>query len=155
MESSLVGGLRHAIAEHWWVLLLRGLVYIALGLMAFFTPGITLASLILLIGICCLVDGIASIAGGPGVTAMVLLYLSAFWAIARGVLEIIAAIEFRKVIEGELLLGLAGLLSIAFGVFIVMSPGAGALSIVWVLGAYALVFGITLVILSFRVKSLA
>ena len=91
----------------------------------------------------------------PGVTAMVLLYLIAFWAIARGVLEIIAAIEFRKVIEGELLLGLAGLLSIAFGIFIVMSPGAGALSIVWVLGAYALVFGITLVILSFRVKSLA
>jgi uncharacterized membrane protein HdeD (DUF308 family) len=180
MESSLIGGLRHAIAEHWWVLLLRGLVFIALGLMAFFTPGITLASLILLIGICCLVDGIASVAGGlrssfwqstllgvvsilaglatffyPGVTAMVLLYLIAFWAIARGVLEIIAAIEFRKVIEGEVLLGLAGLLSIAFGVFIIMSPGAGALSIVWILGAYALVFGITLVILSFRVKSLA
>ena len=180
MESSLIGGLRHAVAQHWWVLLLRGLVYIALGLMAFFTPGITLASLILLIGVCCMVDGIASIAGGlrssfwqstlvgvvsilaglatffyPGVTAMVLLYLIAFWAIAHGVLEIIAAIEFRKVIEGELLLGLAGLLSIAFGVFIVMRPGAGALSIVWVLGAYAFVFGITLVILSFRVKSLA
>ena len=92
---------------------------------------------------------------GSGLTALMLLYLIALWAIARGVFEILAAIEFRKVIEGELLLGLAGLLSIAFGVFIVMSPGAGALSIVWVLGAYALVFGITLVILSFRVKSLA
>jgi uncharacterized membrane protein HdeD (DUF308 family) len=91
----------------------------------------------------------------PGLTAMVLLYLIAFWAIARGVLDIIAAIEFRKVIEGELLLGLAGLMSIAFGAFIVLNPGAGALSIVWLLGAYALVFGITLVILSFRVKSLA
>jgi uncharacterized membrane protein HdeD (DUF308 family) len=180
MESSLIGGLRHVVARHWWVLLLRGIVAIVLGLMAFLVPGITLASLILLIGVCCFADGIAAIAGGlrghfwqstfmgvvsilaglatffyPGLTAMVLLYVIAFWAIARGILDIIAAIEFRKVIEGELLLGLAGLLSIAFGVFIVLNPGAGALSIVWLLGAYAFVFGITLVILGFRVKSLA
>ena len=180
MESRLIGGLRFAVAQHWWVLLLRGIVAIGLGLMAFLVPGITLASLVLLIGVCCLADGIASIAGGlhssfwqstltgvvsvlaglatffyPGLTAAVLLYLIAFWAIARGVLEIMAAIEFRKVIEGELLLGLAGLLSIAFGVFIVLNPGAGALSIVWLLGTYALVFGITLVILGFRVKALA
>lgn len=179
MNSSLVG-LRHVIAQHWWVLLLRGLVAIGLGLMAFFVPGITLASLVLLIGVCCLADGIASIAGGlrgnfwqstligvvsvlaglatffyPGLTAIVLLYLIAFWAIAHGVLEIMAAIEFRKVIEGELLLGLAGLLSIAFGIFIVLNPGAGALSIVWLLGAYTLVFGVTLVILGLRVKALA
>jgi uncharacterized membrane protein HdeD (DUF308 family) len=148
MESSLIGGLRHAIAQHWWVLLLRGIVAIVLGLMAFFVPGITLASLVLLIGVCCFADGIAAIAGGlrsrmwqstlmgavsilaalaaffyPGLTAMVLLYLIAFWAIARGILDIVAAIEFRKVIEGELLLGLAGLMSIAFGAFIVLNPG--------------------------------
>jgi uncharacterized membrane protein HdeD (DUF308 family) len=169
MESSLIGGLRHVVAQHWWVLLLRGIVAIMLGVIAFLWPGITLASLVLLIGICCFADGIAAIAGGlkgrfwqstligvvsilagltaffyPGLTAMVLLYLIAFWAI-----------EFRKVIEGEFLLALAGLASIAFGVLIVLNPGAGALSIVWLLGAYALVFGVILVILSFRVKSLA
>ena len=70
-------------------------------------------------------------------------------------LEILAAIEFRKVIEGELLLGLAGLLSVAFGLFIILNPGAGALSIVWMLAIYAVLFGVTLVILSFRLKSLA
>ena len=91
----------------------------------------------------------------PGLTAIALLYLIAFWAIARGVLEILAAIEFRKVIEGELLLGLAGLLSVAFGIFIILNPGAGALSIVWMLAIYAVMFGVTLVILSFRLKSLA
>ena len=88
-------------------------------------------------------------------TAIALLYLIAFWAIARGVLDILAAIEFRKVIEGELLLGLAGLLSIAFGIFIIVNPGAGALSIVWMLAIYAFLFGVTLVLLSFRLKSLA
>jgi uncharacterized membrane protein HdeD (DUF308 family) len=180
MESSLIGGLRHVVAQHWWVLLLRGIVAIVLGIIAFLWPGITLASLVLLIGICCFADGIAAIAGGlkgrfwqstligvvsilaglaaffyPGLTAMVLLYLIAFWAILRGVFDILAAIEFRKVIEGEFLLALAGLASIAFGVLILLNPGAGALSIVWLLGAYAFVFGVILVILSFRVKGLA
>ena len=91
----------------------------------------------------------------PGLTAMALLYVIAFWTIARGALEILVAIEFRKVIEGELLLGLAGLLSIAFGIFIILNPGAGALSVVWMVAIYAVLFGLTLVILSFRLKSLA
>ena len=84
-----------------------------------------------------------------------LLYLIALWAIARGVFEILAAIEFRKVIDGELLLGLFGLMSIAFGVLIILNPGARALSIIWLLGAYALLSGIALVILSFRLRSIA
>jgi uncharacterized membrane protein HdeD (DUF308 family) len=180
MESSVFGGLRHIVAQHWWVMLLRGIFAILFGVIAFLWPGITLASLVVLIGICCLSDGIAAIAAGlrgrfwqstligvvsilagltvffyPGLTTMALLYVIAFWAIARGVLDILAAIEFRKVIEGELLLGLAGLLSIAFGVFIILNPGAGALSILWVLATYAVLFGLTLVILSFRLKSLA
>lgn len=92
---------------------------------------------------------------GSGLTALMLLYLIALWAIARGVFEILAAIEFRKVIDGELLLGLSGLMSIAFGVLIILNLGAGALSIIWLLGAYALRSGIALVILSFRLRSIA
>ena len=178
--ESVPGGLRQIVAQHWWVMLLRGIVAILFGVIAFLWPGITLASLGLLIGVSCVFEGIAAIAAGlrerfwqstllgvvsvlaglamffyPGLTAIALLYLIAFWAIARGVLEILAAIQFRKVIEGELLLGLAGLLSIAFGTFIVLNPGAGALSIVWMLAIYAVLFGVTLVILSFRLKSLA
>ena len=180
MESSVLGGLRHIVAQHWWVMLLRGIVAILFGVIAFLWPGLTLASLVLLVGVAFLSDGIASVAAGlrgrfwqstligvvsilaglatffsPGLTAMALLYVIAFWAIVRGVFEILAAIEFRKVIEGEVLLGLAGLLSIAFGVFIILNPGAGALSIVWMLATYAVLLGVTLVILSFRLKSLA
>jgi len=180
MESSALGGLRHIVAQHWWVMLLRGIVAILFGVIAFLWPGLTLASLVLLVGVAFLSDGIASVAAGlrgrfwqstligvvsilaglatffsPGLTAMALLYVIAFWAIVRGVFEILAAIEFRKVIEGEVLLGLAGLLSIAFGVFIILNPGAGALSIVWMLAIYAVLLGVTLVILSFRLKSLA
>jgi uncharacterized membrane protein HdeD (DUF308 family) len=180
MNGTLIGGLRHAVAQHWWVLLLRGIVSIVLGVMAFVWPGLTLASLVLLYGLMCLVDGVVAIAGGlgakfwqsvligavsiaagivtfvyPGLTAMVLLYLIAFWAIFRGIFDIAAAIEFRKVIEGELLLGLAGLASIIFGILILFNPGAGALSVVWIFGTYALLFGIMLVILSFKLKGLA
>ena len=180
MTATSVVSLRHVVAQHWWVMLLRGLAGIALGLLAFFRPGMTLATLVLAIAICCFFDGIAAIAGGitgrfwqssligvvsllaalgaflyPGLTALMLLYLIALWAIARGVFEILAAIEFRKVIDNELLLGLAGLMSIAFGVLIILRPGAGALSIIWLLGAYAFLSGIALVILSFRLKALA
>ena len=180
MESSVLGGLRHIVAQHWWVMLLRGIIAILFGVIAFLWPGLTLASLVLLVGVAFLSDGIASVAAGlrgrfwqstligvvsilaglatffsPGLTAMALLYVIAFWAIIRGVFEIMAAIEFRKVIEGEVLLGLAGLLSIAFGVFSLFNPGAGALSIVWMLATYAVLLGVTLVILSFRLKSLA
>jgi uncharacterized membrane protein HdeD (DUF308 family) len=91
----------------------------------------------------------------PGLTALVLLYFIAAWAIVRGVFEIAAAIEFRKVIEGEWLLAMAGVASILFGVLIIASPGAGALSVIWIVGAYAFLSGLLLIALSFRVKALA
>lgn len=150
------------------------------GVLAFMWPGLTLASLVLLYGAYCLVDGVIALTGGfgggfwqslilglvsigagiatflyPGLTAMVLLFLIAAWAVVRGIFEIIVAIEFRKVIEGEWLLIVAGLLSVAFGVLLVINPGAGALSVVWILGIYAFVFGALLTALSFRVKSFA
>jgi uncharacterized membrane protein HdeD (DUF308 family) len=75
-------------------------------------------------------------------------------AIVGGVLEIVAAVRLRRMITNELFLGLAGLASIAFGVLLVFAPAIGALALVFWLGAYALVFGIALVLLGFRLKSL-
>jgi len=175
----IAGGLRQTMARNWWVLLVRGLVSVLFGVMAFMWPGLTLTSLILLYGAYCLVDGIVALFGGaggalwqsiliglvsicaglatffyPGLTALVLLYFIAAWAIVRGIFEIAAAIEFRKVIEGEWLLALAGVASILFGVLIVLYPGVGALSVIWIVGTYAFLFGILLVVLSFRVKAL-
>ena len=105
-------------------------------------------------------DGLAGIAAGlvafawPGVTALALLYLIAAWAVVSGVPEIIAAVALRTQIEGEWLLGLSGVLSVVFGIVVILQPDAGALAVVWMIGAHALLFGITLIVLGFRLRSL-
>lgn len=169
-------------SRNWWVLLLRGLVAIAFGVLAWLQPGISLAALVLLFGVYVMADGILgawmAIAGrkehehwwvlllggllgigvgiltfvAPGITALVLLFYIAAWAIATGVLEIVAAIRLRKEIEGEWLLILGGLASVVFGGLLMIQPGAGALALVWLIATYAVVFGILLVTLAFRVR---
>jgi uncharacterized membrane protein HdeD (DUF308 family) len=89
----------------------------------------------------------------PGITAMFLLYLIAFWAILTGVLEIVAGIRLREVMANELLLILMGVISTLFGILIIIFPGAGALAIIIWIGAYAVVFGIILIVLAFRLRS--
>ena len=90
------------------------------------------------------IQGIVGIAAGvvtfmwPGVTALALVILIGAWAIVTGVFEIAAAIRLRTEITGEWLLALSGLVSIAFGVLVFAFPGAGAVGIAWVLGAYAM-----------------
>jgi uncharacterized membrane protein HdeD (DUF308 family) len=88
-------------------------------------------------------------------TALVLLSFIAAWALITGVLQVIAAIRLRKVITNEWMLGLSGLLSIAFGALMLARPGAGALAVVWIIGWYAILFGLTLTMLGFRLKGLA
>ncbi len=166
----------------WWLLLLRGLVAIAFGVLTWLQPGISLAALVLLFGAYSMADGIlgcwTAIAGrnehedwwvlllggllgigigiltflAPGLTALALLFYIAIWAIATGVLEIVAAIRLRREIQGEWWLILAGLASVAFGVLLVAQPGAGALSVLWLIASYAIVFGVLLVILAFKVR---
>ena len=104
--------------------------------------------------------GLAGIAAGictflmPGITAIILLYFIGGWAIVHGVMEIVAAIQLRKVITGEWFLILAGVVSVLFGLMVFANPLVGALAVVWMIGGYALAFGILLVALSFRVKNL-
>jgi uncharacterized membrane protein HdeD (DUF308 family) len=171
----------HALAKNWWLLLLRGIAAIVFGLLAFAWPGLTLLTLILFYGAFALVDGvlaiIAAITGGsaaprwwlaivgllglaaglltflmPGLTAVVLLLFIAGWAIATGVFQIIGAIKLRKEIDNEWLLILCGVISVLFGVSMMLAPGAGALALVWVIGAYSVVIGALFVALAFRLR---
>jgi uncharacterized membrane protein HdeD (DUF308 family) len=171
------------LARHWWLVALRGLAAVLFGILAFAQPQMTLTLLVLLFGAYALVDGvlgliaafrgdadhrwamaaegIVSVLAGlaaflwPGVTALVLLYIIAFWAILTGALEILAAVRLRRVIHNEWALILSGALSILFGIVLVAAPGAGALAVVWLIGAYAIVFGITLLALAWRLRSFA
>lgn len=106
------------------------------------------------------IEGVLGVLAGlvallwPGITALVLLYVIAFWAIFTGVAEVVAAIALRREIEGEWALILGGILSVIFGIILAVLPGVGLLSLVWLLGLYAILFGIALIVLAFRVRGM-
>jgi len=172
-----------ALAENWWLLLLRGIAAIVFGILAFVWPGITLLSLTLLWGAYALADGvlalwaaisgkgaeiasrwwlavvgIAGILAGlltfglPGTAMQVLLIFISSWAIVIGAMQIWGAIQLRKEIEGEWLLIVSGLLSIAYGIILIVQPGAGALALVWLIGWYAILLGVDYVALAVRLR---
>lgn len=105
-----------------------------------------------------LLSGIAGIGAAgisfvwPGITALALVYVVSSWALITGGLEIAAAVKLRKEIEGEWLLALSGLLSMVLGFLLAFFPDAGAIGLVWYLGAYAVVFGILMVALGWRLR---
>ena len=171
-----------ALARNWWAIMLRGFAGIAFGVMTFVAPGISLASLVLLFGAFAFADGvfaivtavrnphavswwmvllqgIAGIAAGaatlawPGITALVLLYMIAAWALVTGLFEVIAAIRLRQVLTHEWLLVLSGLASIGLGLLLMLYPGPGALAVVLWIGAYALISGTLLFALALRLRS--
>jgi len=170
------------LAQNWWAIVLRGVCAVIFGVGAFAWPGLTLAVLVLFDGAYALIDGVlaivwalssrqpgafpwgaflaglAGVAVGvvtflwPGVTAIALLYLIAVWAIARGIFEIVAAFHLRRELDNEWLLALSGALSVALGLLLIAAPGAGALAVLWWIGAFAIVFGVLTIALGFRLK---
>ena len=174
--------LARVLSRYWWMTLIRGVIAILFGIMLFAWPQMSLASLVVVFGAFALADGVANVvtavgareeheswwvlllaglAGigvgvltffNPGVTALTLLLYIAIWAIATGLLEIVAAIRLRKEIEGEFWLVLAGLASVGFGMLLVARPEAGALAVLWLIAAYAIVLGAILIFLALEAR---
>jgi len=174
--------MRQFLAKHWWVFLLRGIFGVIFGIVALVMPGITLVTLVLVIGAYLFADGIISLitvisgqthgddrwlvalqgAVGviigliaffmPGVTALGLLMAIAAWSLVVGVLQIIAAIRLRKEIRNELWLGLSGLISVLFALFVIAAPGEGALAVIYIIGIYAIIFGLSLIAFAVQVR---
>ena len=168
-----------ALTQHWWVVLLRGILAILFGVMAFAWPGVTLAILVAFWGAYALIDGIFEVIAGvrgkwgslvflgllgiaagvitffwPGITAITLIWVFAFWAIVAGVMQISAAIRLRKEIQGEWLWILSGLCTVLLGVLLMLYPGAAALSVVWLIASLAVAWGILLIMLALKLKGL-
>ena len=171
-------------SRNWWMYALRGVMAIILGVVAFVRPDQALQALVLVFGAYALVDGVFAMVVGiashpyfkrwwavlleglagvviglltlfwPNITGMALLYFIAAWALITGIFEIVAAIQFRSVITGEWMLIFGGLLSILFSVLLVVFPAAGAVSVIWMIGIYAIIFGISEIIFAFRLNSL-
>ena len=162
---------------NWWAMVLRGIAAVLFGLAALLWPGMTLLVLLVIFAFYALVDGLFAIVAGirdsggrrwlllaegvlgllaglvvlfwPGQTALVLVYVISAWAILTGLLKVIMAISFRRQVENWWLMGLGGALSVLFGGILGFLPGAGLLTLVWLVGIYALILGLALIVLGF------
>jgi len=171
------------LSRYWWMVLLRGLLWVLFGVVIFLRPDISLVSLTLTFGVFALVDGVinvwnavsgrrendnwwllllAGLAGvvigvltfrNPAATALALQFYIAIWAVAIGLLQVVAAIALRKEVEGEFWLALSGIASIVFGVLIVARPAAGALAILYLIAGYSVVFGAMLIVFAFSARN--
>ena len=184
MDGILQARLADLLHHRWTALLGRGLIAIALGLLVWFRPGISLSVFIVLFGLWALIDGIVTCwlaiedrpqqswgwmlldgligivigllaLARPKATALAILLLIGIWAVARGILEIVVAISLRRELKGEWRLLIAGVLSIVFGAIVVSRPGTGLIAILWLVGFYAVLYGLMLVSLAFKAKNLS
>ena len=176
------GALTELLAENWWAIALRGVLGIGFGLAALVVPGTTMLSLMLLFAAYAFADGIFGLVSAfraarqherwgyltfealvniataaiavswPGLTVVAFVFLVAFWAIVTGVLMLGAAFELH---EGRGWLILSGLASLLYGVLLIAAPLLGAVVLTWWIGAYAIVFGVSLLVLAFRLRARA
>ena len=174
--------LTNTLTKNWSVLLLRGVIAILFGLITWFAPEASLQVMLLVFAGYFLFDGILRVwvaiaskksnpfwvlllVGGllsiiaafvtllaPNLTALLLLYYVAAWAIAIGVVEIFLAQKLRNEISNEWILIISGFISIIFGLYLVFNPGAGILTLLWLVAAYAIVFGALIVGLALKLK---
>jgi uncharacterized membrane protein HdeD (DUF308 family) len=170
------------LAKSWWMLAIRGAAALLFGILALAWPGLTLLVLVALFAAYALITaavyisagvknretdkgwwmlvllGLVGVAAGgiaifyPLVTALVLVLLMGANAIVTGILDLAIAIRLRKELRGEWMLVLAGIVSIVFGVLVFLFPGAGALAMVWMVSFYAMLTGVLLLALAFRMK---
>lgn len=172
--------LAHGVSRQWWILLLRGMLALLLAALAFFFPGPTLLTVIMLFGVYAILDGavalwaafrwrswwlgmlgvIGVVAGlialfSPELAALAMVFVIASWALVRGILEISFAIRLRREISNEWLLILGGVISIALGLTFFMLPAAGAVALIWLMAAYAAVFGVIMISLALRLRRLS
>jgi uncharacterized membrane protein HdeD (DUF308 family) len=170
----------NTLASRWWAVGLRGLAAVVFGIVALARPGAGLLALVFVWAAYAIADGVFNLIAAahsgrgswgwflfegvigviagivalawPAMTALVLVILIAIWAVVTGVAEIAAAIALRRVLDREWLLVVSGVLSIVLGVLLFAYPGAGALTLVVLIGAYALAFGVLLLALAFKLE---
>src|ERR1700733_4157796 len=170
------------LARNWWAIGIRGVLGIVFGLIALFLPGATMLSLVIVFAAYAFVDGVFGIVSAvraarqherwgllvleglvsiaaaaiavlwPGITVVAFVYLIAFWAILTGILELVAAYRL-ELIHGRGWLIFAGIVSVLYGILLIVAPMAGAVVLTWWIGAYALVFGVCLVVLAFKLRA--
>ena len=170
------------LARWWWAFILRGILAVAFGFLAFFAPALGIAVLVGLFAAWALIDGATNLVAGlrsrgrdrswwlsilegivgivagviallfPVYAAEALVLIIGAWAIVTGIFEIVAAIRLREQITGELWLGLAGLASVLYGLVLLLFPGVGALSLAWLIGGFAIAFGGFLIALGLRLR---
>lgn len=172
----------HTLSRLWWVLALRGLCALAIGVGAFVVPAATLAALVLAFGAYALVEGclllatslgsqtpsrdrwplvlqgLLGVAVGvltlfnPAVTALGLLLYIAAWLLAQGVLQIVVAVRLREELAGEWWLILSGIASVLLAGWLLWRPEAGVLAVLWWIGTWAIVWGAALILAALRVR---
>jgi uncharacterized membrane protein HdeD (DUF308 family) len=170
------------ISRNWWMFALRGLVAVIFGVLALVKQEQVLQALVLVFGAFALVHGVITVFTGlssapffsrwwalllegiagivcglaaifmPEITTTALMYVFGVWAIFAGILEIVVAIEFRNELKDEWMLVLGGILSIVFGVLLFVYPSAGAVSMTWMIGIFAIIYGISEIVFAFRLR---
>jgi uncharacterized membrane protein HdeD (DUF308 family) len=168
------------LSAHWGWLIARGLAAIVFGILAFAMPGLTVLTLAIVWGAYAIVDGVFAMSYGfrgkgtrrwayviigligviaglvaffwPNETALVLVLIIGFWMLGIGIFEIVYAIQFRRAIAHPWAVGISGLLSALVGLFIIVFPGAGALSLIWVIAVYAILYGILMIVAAFQLR---
>jgi len=173
-----------SLARNWWLFALRGGLAILFGILVFFWPEAAWIFVVASFGAYALVDGIFALVSAfsgqrgdtprwalvlegiigllagigtlvyPGLTAFALLLFIAYWSIATGIMQVIAAVRFSRAIPNAWLLGLGGVLSVVFGIALLLMPVEGALAVAWLIGAYSIAFGVLLSALGLHLRSL-
>jgi len=171
------------LRRNWWMLGLRGLIAVIFGILAIIWPGLTVLTLVIFFGAFAIVDGVFAIGTAiwraeqrmewwplfaegllgviigiiafvwPGLTALGLLYIIGAWAVITGIVEIVAAVRLRAVIPNEWFLGLSGALSVLWGLILFIFPGSGAIALVWLIGIFAIIYGVSLIAFAMRVRN--